>query len=91
MINETEEFNYELLIKHKEAKNIRHWLKINTLNNKIQNNGDAVSYSFTFLPYKPFKTAIDMIISKKSGGRWRIKIILEAKEPEFFETINIIS
>jgi len=32
-----------------------------------------------------------MLITKKSGGRWRLKIILEAEDPKYFETITIIS
>jgi hypothetical protein len=32
-----------------------------------------------------------MLITKKSGGRWRLKIMLEAEDPKYFETITIIS
>ena len=32
-----------------------------------------------------------MLITKNSGGRWRIKIYLEAEEPDYFETITIVS
>ena len=90
-INEDECFNYELSIKHKEMENIKKWLKIKTLKEKIERPNDSLSYLLNFLPYKPFKTNIDMIISKPSGGRWKVKIQLEALEPDYFEVINIVS
>ena len=90
-INEDECFNYELSIKHKEVENIKKWLRIKTLKDKIDKPNDDLSYLLNFLPYKPFKTNIDMIISKPSGGRWKVKIQLEALEPDFFEQINIVS
>lgn len=50
-----------------------------------------MSFVFSFLPFKPFRAPIDILLTKKSGGRWRIKIFLEAEEPDYFETITIIS
>ena len=71
--------------------NIQKWFKIKTIKNKIEENGDYISYILSFLPYKPMKATIDLIIERRSGGRWRVKVHLEAIVPEYFETITIIS
>ena len=90
-IDKKEAFTYKLQIKHKEQKNIEKWFKIKSIKDKIDKNGDEISYVFSLLPYKPFKTHVELLISRKSGGRWRVKILLEALEPDYFETFNIVS
>ena len=43
------------------------------------------------MPLKPFKTTVDLHLIKKSGGRWKYKILLEALEPKVDDTITIES
>ncbi len=40
---------------------------------------------------KPFKTHIDLMITRNAGGRWKFKVILEATDPDEDDTIIIYS
>lgn len=86
-----ETIEHSLKINHLEGANIEKWLKIKPIKNKINNPSEEVEFSFNFLPHKPFKTTVEFILSKPSGGRWKFKIVLIASEPDFFDTLNIIS
>ena len=66
-------------------------MKIKPIKNKIENKSDLLEFMFFFKPLKPFKTIVDFFLSKKSGGRWKFKILLEALDPDYFETITIVS
>ena len=44
-----------------------------------------------FYPLRPFKTEIEFILRKKSGGQWIYNILLEATEPEPDDVIHIKS
>jgi hypothetical protein len=44
-----------------------------------------------FYPLRPFKTQIEFILRKKSGGQWIYNILLEATEPEPDDVIHIKS
>jgi len=44
-----------------------------------------------FEPLKPFKTTIEFNILRKSGGKWKYRIVLEAFEPKPDDIITISS
>lgn len=86
-----EVFEYSFKINHKESTNIEKWLKVKPVRNKLSNPDEEVEFSFNFLPHKPFKTIIEFILSKPSGGRWKFKIGLTATHPDYFDVLNIVS
>ena len=57
--------------------------------NDIQNK--KLPLEIKFYPLRPFKTDIEFILRKKSGGQWIYNIILEATEPEPDDIIYIKS
>jgi len=40
---------------------------------------------------KPFKISVDLVFYKKSGGRWKFKLSLEATTPDIDDIILIRS
>jgi hypothetical protein len=40
---------------------------------------------------KPFKTSVELVITRNTGGRWRFKLNLEATEPDEDDVIVIYS
>ena len=44
-----------------------------------------------FYPLRPFKTDLEFVLRKKSGGQWIYNIILEATEPDPDDVIHIKS
>jgi hypothetical protein len=48
-------------------------------------------FDLRFEPLRPFKTQVEFIIYKSSGGRWRFNMVFEALEPEVDDMILIQS
>jgi hypothetical protein len=44
-----------------------------------------------FEPLRPFKTTVEFVITKSSGGRWKFNVVFEALEPEVDDVIVIQS
>lgn len=89
--DEEEVFDYVLEINHKESANIEKWLKVKPIVNKLASSNDMLVYDFLFLPHKPLKTVLNMVLIGKSGGRWKFQLCLIATEPDFFDTLHIVS
>ena len=60
-------------------------MDINDINNK------KLPLEIKFYPLRPFKTDIEFILRKKSGGQWIYNIILESTEPDPDDIIYIKS
>lgn len=43
------------------------------------------------MPLKPFKTLVELLIYKASGGRWKFNLMLDALEPDVDDKIVIES
>lgn len=50
-----------------------------------------MQFDLRFEPLRPFKTTVEFIIYKSSGGRWKFNMVFEALEPEVDDTILIQS
>ena len=91
------EFGYMLNIKEEKYKElINKCLSINFNDSKKISGGDTqngtkLPLNIKFYPLRPFKTDIEFILRKKSGGQWIYNIILEASEPEPNDIIHIKS
>jgi len=44
-----------------------------------------------FEPLRPFKSNVEFIVYKSSGGRWKFNMIFEAVDPEVDDVITIQS
>ena len=52
---------------------------------------DPLDFTIVFSPLKPFKSTVDLHLIKKSGGRWKYRIFLEALPPKPDDHITISS
>ena len=86
------DFAYVLNILEEKYKTlINKCLTIN-FNEKLlnkNNNNKKLPLEIKFYPLRPFRTEVEFILRKKSGGQWNYKIILEATNPDPDDIINI--
>ena len=86
MINVQEEKYKDLINKCLTIQFIdKNKLKDSNLQNK------KLPLDIKFYPLRPFKTQIEFILRKKSGGQWIYNLILESTEPEPDDIIHIKS
>ena len=90
------DFGYILNIKEDKYKSlINKCLSINFVEKKNMENEDAsnkkLPLEIKFYPLRPFKTDVEFILRKKTGGQWIYNIILEATEPDPDDVIHIKS
>ena len=91
------DFVYILNIKEEKYKTlINKCLSINFVDkkkseNEIQTGYNKLPLDIKFYPLRPFKTDIEFVLRKKSGGQWIYNIILEATEPDPDDIIHIKS
>lgn len=50
---------------------------------------EPILFDLRFEPLRPFKTQVEFIIYKSSGGRWKFNAVFEALEPEMDDIITI--
>jgi len=48
----------------------------------LSNADEPLVFDLRFEPLRPFKTQVEFIIYKSSGGRWKFNVIFEALDPE---------
>ena len=58
---------------------------------RMNNAEDPLEFKMRFEPLRPYKTNIEFIIYKSTGGRWKFNVIFEALEPEVDDVIVIQS
>ena len=90
------DFVYILNIKEEKYKTlINKCLSINFVDKKKSSNdmqnSNKLPLDIKFYPLRPFKTDIEFVLRKKSGGQWIYNIILEATEPDPDDVIHIKS
>ena len=91
------DFVYILNIKEEKYKTlINKCLSINFSDKKKSSNdvqivNNKLPLDIKFYPLRPFKTDIEFVLRKKSGGQWIYNIILEATEPDPDDIIHIKS
>ena len=89
---ENENISFEVSVQDKMYESLiqKEWLKARFLQREKSNPGE-VSFLFDFHPKKPFKSAATFTVILKSGGRWKFRIFLEATEPKYYDTLNIVT
>jgi hypothetical protein len=90
------DFGYMLNIKEEKYRAlINKCLNIQFVDKKRMDTNDIqnkkLPLEIKFYPLRPFKTDIEFILRKKSGGQWIYNIILEATEPDPDDVIHIKS
>jgi hypothetical protein len=59
--------------------------------NSLQHSEEPLVFNLRFEPLRPFKSQVEFIIHKSSGGRWKFNVIFEALDPEVDDVITIAS
>ena len=57
----------------------------------ISSPEEPILFDLRFEPLRPFKTQVEFVIYKSSGGRWKFNAVFEALEPEMDDIIVIQS
>mmetsp|Transcript_41492 Transcript_41492/g.36868 ORF Transcript_41492/g.36868 Transcript_41492/m.36868 type:complete len:163 (+) Transcript_41492:79-567(+) len=92
LVNEKDEYTMEMVhIPMELESGIRKWLTITPQKNKLTSPDDYLLFVAKFAPLKPFKTQIELLVNKSSGGRWKFKLNIEASTPDVDDTIYITS
>ena len=63
------------------------FLRLKPVKNKISGSIDNIEFHTIFKPFKPIKTIIPLYIFRLNVGRWKHRILLEAKGPEINDQI----
>ena len=87
-----ERFSFELVPTNKSLINdLERSVAVEQINKQIKSMEDPIEFSVKFEPLKPFKINAELLIYKKSGGRWRFNITFESTEPDIDDVIVITS
>ena len=86
------DFAYVLNIQEEKYKSlINKCLTINFDEKLLKNNEKKLPLEIKFYPLRPFRTEVEFILRKKSGGQWIYNIVLEATLPDPDDVIHIKS
>jgi hypothetical protein len=90
MINLEDTFTNEINVLNPQHKGlVDRAVFIEQKTNSLQSAEEPLCFDLRFEPLKPFKTNVEFIIYKSSGGRWKFNVIFEALDPEVDDTILI--
>jgi hypothetical protein len=85
-----EEFTHELIIPAQHSTVLNRALSIvPTVDLVVTRPNQPLKFHVTFVPLRPLRATIQLVILKKSGGRWKFDVDLEATPPDADDTILI--
>lgn len=91
-LTEAENFTHEIRVPNKEFQRlVDNSFKVEPLKNIIMSADEPLEFLVRFEPLRPFKTIVEFLIYKSSGGRWKYNVMLEALDPDVDDTIVIES
>ena len=89
---EEENFTHEIRVPNKDFQRlVDNSFKIEPIKNIISSAEEELEFIVKFDPLRPFKTIVEFLIYKSSGGRWKYNVQLEALDPDVDDTIIIES
>ena len=88
---QAETFTHELVLPEdaKLRDLVEKSVSIAPITTTIRDNASPVEFDVRFEPMRPFTAAVQFIVNKASGGRWRYEMKLIASEAEPDDTIVI--
>ena len=81
-VSPSDVFSIELQPPPEHKYSVNAAVEIKEVNTAITSPSQPLQYTVVFKPQKMFSCTVDLIVSKKSGGRWRFEIDLEATKPD---------
>jgi len=92
MINLEDTFNYELNVLQPNHQGlIDRSVFVEQRTSNLTSAEEPLVFDLRFEPLRPFKTNVEFIVYKSSGGRWKFNVIFEALDPEIDDSIVIQS
>lgn len=88
-VSTPEPFVHELVVPDALQGLVSQSLSLTPLETRITQPNQVIPFQFSFHPLKPFQTSVDLLISKRSGGRWRFQIRLDSAEPSIDDVIEV--
>lgn len=89
---EEENFSHEIRVPSFELQGlVDKSFQIEPIKNIIHNPSEPLLFSVRFEPLRPYRTTVELLVYKSSGGRWKYNVLLDAMEPEEDDTIIIES
>lgn len=83
-------FSYELnVLQHSQTGLIDRSVYIDQKTNSLSHSEEPLVFDLRFEPLRPFKSQVEFIVHKSSGGRWKFNVIFEALDPEVDDIITI--
>lgn len=90
MINLEDSFTYELnVLQNAQQGLIDRSVFIEQRTNSLNSADEPLIFDLRFEPLRPFKSQVEFIVYKSSGGRWKFNVIFEALDPELDDSIQI--
>jgi hypothetical protein len=77
-----ETFGFELVVPPPMQKLVDASLTVNAVAATISSPSEPVKFQLTFAPMRPFATAVQLFVTRGSGGRWPFEVQLDALEPD---------
>jgi hypothetical protein len=91
-LNPNDTFRYEINVQNPAHKGlVERSVFFEQKNDRLITTDDPLTFKLRFEPLRPFKTSMEFIVYKSSGGRWKFNMVLEAMEPEVDDVIIIQS
>ena len=92
IVREDDKFHFEINVLNPAHQSlIDRFVYIDQRTESISSPDEPILFDLRFEPLRPFKTQIEFIIYKSSGGRWKFNAVFEALEPEMDDIIVIQS
>ena len=89
---EEENFSHEIRVPSYELQGlVDKSFQIEPIKNIIHDPSEPLLFSVRFEPLRPYRTTVELLVYKSSGGRWKYNVLLDAIEPEEDDTIIIES
>lgn len=87
----TEHYSCVIEADEKHEGFLRRALTVELVEDKLKSTSteQMVSLKLKFEPLRPVSTPADLVITKRSGGRWRFPLNIEVSEPKIDDTIKI--
>eukprot|EP00940_MAST-03C_sp_MAST-3C-sp2_P001239 g1239.t1 len=89
--DEIETFSFDYSVSSQNEAFVRNALKVSQLETRDVRKNQVLTFKFDFRPLCAFRESGEFIVIGALGGRWRIKMELEALEPEVDDVIVIES
>lgn len=92
IVREDDKFHFEINVLNPAHQSlVDRCVFIDQRTESISSPNEPILFDLRFEPLRPFKTQIEFIIYKSSGGRWKFNAVFEALEPEMDDIITIQS